>query len=53
MEDYLFLAPTGAQERLICVRSFVRSSVRPSELSLSIAHNLHLFASDDIRMTSG
>ena len=37
-KNLLFLAPTGAQERLI--------SVRPSELNLSRAHNLHLFASD-------
>ena len=34
----IFLAPTGAQERLICVRSFVR----PSKHSLSKALILHL-----------
>ena len=38
-----FLAPTGAQERLMCLRSFVRSSVRPFVPNLSEALNLHLF----------
>ena len=44
-----FLAPTGAQERLMSVRSSVRPSVRSFVPKLSEALNLHLF----FIMTSG
>ena len=41
----IFLAPTGAQEMQIFVRS--------SEAKCSIAHNLNLLGSDYIKMTLG
>ena len=40
-----FLAPTGAQEVII----FIRSSIRPSGPSLSSSLNLHLLGSDSLR----
>ena len=41
---FFFGSDRSSRKANVC--SFVRSSVRSSELSLSRAHNLHLFASD-------